>query len=58
MFKLWLVDADGNVRNVGKIYCEDGEIAEEEAYRRANYMSAVYGVDIINVICQRVETVS
>ena len=58
MFKLWLVDTNGNIRNVGEIYCSDGEIAEEEAYRRARYMSAVYGVDIINVICQRVETVS
>lgn len=58
MFKLWLVDRDGNIRNAGKIVCPDPEIAEEEAYRRARYMSAVYGVDIINVICQRVETVS
>ena len=54
MFKLWLIDTDGNVRNAGKINCSDGEIAEEEAYRRANYMSAVYGVDIISVICQKV----
>jgi len=54
MYKLWLVDTNGNIRNAGKINCSDGEIAEEEAYRRANYMSAVYGIDIINVICQKV----
>ena len=54
MFKLWLVDTNGNLRNAGKIYCPDADIAEEEAYRRANFMSAVYGVDIINVICQKV----
>ena len=54
MYKLWLIDTNGNIRNAGKIKCPDGEIAEEEAYRRANYMSAVYGVDIINVICQKV----
>jgi hypothetical protein len=58
MFKLWLVDTNGNLRNAGKIYCPDADIAEEEAYRRARYMSAVFGIDIINVICQRVETVS
>ena len=58
MFKLWLVDTNGNLRNAVKIYCPVADIAEEEAYRRARYMSAVYGVDIINVICQRVETVS
>ena len=58
MFKLWLVDTDGNLRNAGKIYCDDGEFAEEEAYRRANYMSAVYGVDIINVLCEEVSQVS
>ena len=54
MYKLWLVDTDGNIRNAGKIVCPDPEIAEEEAYRRANFMSAVYGVDIINVICEKV----
>ncbi len=54
MFKLWLIDTDGNVRNAGKINCLDGEIAEEEAYRRANYMSEVHGVNIISVICQKV----
>ena len=58
MFKLWLVDTNGNLRNAGKISCQDADIAEEEAYRRARYMSAVFGIDIINVICQRVETVS
>ena len=58
MYKLWLVDTDGNIRNAGKISCDDGEIAEEEAYRRANYMSAVYGVDIINVLCEKVSWVS
>ena len=58
MYKLWLIDTDGNIRNAGKIKCPDGEIAEEEAYRRANYMSAVYGVDIINVLCEEVSQVS
>ena len=58
MYKLWLIDTDGNVRNAGKISCDDGEIAEEEAYRRANYMSAVYGVDIISVLCEKVSWVS
>ena len=58
MWNLWLIDTDGNVRNAGKISCDDGEIAEEEAYRRANYMSAVYGVDIISVLCEKVSWVS
>ena len=58
MYKIWLVDTNGNIRNAGKIYCDDAEIAEDEAYRRANFMSAVYDVDIINVLCQKVPQVS
>jgi hypothetical protein len=58
MYKLWLIDADGNIRNAGKISCPDVEFAEEEAYRRADFMSAVYDVDIINVLCEEISQVS
>ena len=58
MYNLWLIDTDGNIRNAGKISCDDAEIAEDEAYRRANFMSAVYDVDIINVLCEKVSKVS
>ena len=36
MFKLWLVDTNGNLRNAGKISCQDADIAEEVALLTRN----------------------
>lgn len=54
MWKLWLVDEDGNIRNAGSIICSTADDAEAEAYNRAFRMHTQFGVHIINVLCQKV----
>ena len=54
MWKLWLVDSDGNIRSAGSIICTTSEDAEAEAYNRAFRMQTQYGIDIINVLFRKV----
>ena len=54
MWKLWIVDSDGNIRSAGSIICTASEDAEAEAYNRAFRMQTQYGIDIINVLFRKV----